>query len=366
MATLTNNDIAKRNNVQVLHEAIVGGSKMQLGPNGSAGEATPTGKIKTIIDNKTKEYPSPKVSDISDYLSSLKSKTLFIEVKVGRVKKYVRLTEIFKSKLFGGTASKSGAGGSERQERGLVDAITTSRQEGKGKKVYTSTLGPTVDILSAMKNDPKDAGDAYIPHMKAGKEPYTDLIMTVKQTNKTKQLRVSMKGDSAPSLAGGGLSGLMDIDSAMTKAIWDKAIKFIKKQGFKQGDIVDANKLPDMSVRIPDDLVQKVVVGTAEIGGPITHMYIGPMDVVSRYNKTNGELTLNGKFYTIEEYIQKIPNFYIVIRKRDIDESGQIKIDIDGETTNAEGLPVLFKSPAKGKNNTRVIVAPHPRGREIT
>jgi hypothetical protein len=365
MATLSNSDIAKRNNVQILYEAIVGGSKLQLGANGTGGDAIPTGKIKITIDNKTKEYPSPKAGDISTYIDSKKSKTLYIEVKVGRAKKYARLTEIFKSKTFGGTASKSGTGGSERQERGLVDAITSSREE-KGKKVYVNSLGSTIDIQSAVKNDPKDAGDAYIPHMKAGKEPYTDLIMTVKQTNKTKQLRVSMKGDSAPSLAGGGLSGLMDIDPAMTKAIWAKAIKYIKKQGFKQGDVVDGAKLPDMSVRIPDDLVEKVIVGTAEIGGPITHMYVGSMDVVSRYNKVNGELTLNGKFYTVEQYIQKIPNFYIVIRKRDLDDDGKIKIDIEGETTNAEGLPVLFKSPTKAKNNTRVIVAPHPRGKEIT
>jgi hypothetical protein len=74
---------------------------------------------------------------------------------------------------------------------------------------------------------------------------------------------------------------------------------------------------------------------------------------------------VNGKFYTVEEYIEKIPSFYIVIRKRDIDENGKIQIDIEGETTNTEGLPILFKSPKKGKNNARVIVTSSPRGVEI-
>ena len=66
-----------------------------------------------------------------------------------------------------------------------------------------------------------------------------------------------------------------------------------------------------------------------------------------------------------EEYMEKIPSFYIVIRKRDIEDSGKIQIDIEGETTNTEGLPILFKSPKKGKNNARVIVTNSPRGHEI-
>lgn len=360
MATLSNTDIAKRDNTQNLYNVIANGSNIQLGSSGMNGNAVPTGKVRITIDKDTKEYNPPKLSDITTYIKSNKTKTFLIEVKVNQSKKFVKLTEIYKSKLFGGTASKSGAGGSERQERGLVDAIMTSQS--LGKKVYIDSLGVNYNIISAMKNDPKEAGGAYIGHYK-NKEPYTDMIMNVKKGNKTMQLRVSMKGESAPSLAGGGLAGLMDIDSAMTRKIWAKAINYIKNQGFKQGDIIKAGEIPDLSVKIPDDLVGKVIIGTSEIGGPITHMYIGPMDVVSNYNKVNSQLNVNGKFYTVEEYIKKIPSFYIVIRKRDIDESGKIQIDIDGETTNSEGLPVLFKSPnKKGKNNARVIVAHHPRG----
>lgn len=363
MATLSNADIAKRDNTQTLYSVIVEGTKIQLGATGSNGEVTPTGKVKITIDDVVKEYNPPKLSDISNYIKSTKKKSLSLEVKIRQTKKFVKLTEVYKSKMFGGTASKAGAGGSERQERGLVDGIMSSQNI--GKKVYVSSLGSNINIVNAVKNDIKEAGNAYIPHTKAGKEPYTDVILTVKENTKMKQFRVSMKGDSAPSLAGGGLSGLMDIDANMTKSIWNKAINYIKKQGFKQGDVIKASEIPDLSVKIPDDLVKKVIVGTPEIGGPITHMYIGPMDVISRYNKASGELSVNGKFYTVEEYMQKIPHFYIVIRKRDIDESGKIQIDIEGETTNAEGLPVLFKSPKNGKNNARVIVTNSPRGREI-
>lgn len=365
MASLSNNDISKRDNINTLYDAIVKGIKLQLGSSGAGGEITPTGKVKITIDGKAKDYNPPKINDLVAYLKSTKQKILQIEVKVGKTpnKKFVRLTDIFKSKMFGGTSSKSGAGGSERQERGLVDAIMTSQNI--GKKVYIQSLGSNFNIVNATKNDPKSAGASFIPHTKAGKEPYTDMILTAKVGVKMQQLRVSMKGDSAPSLAGGGLSGLMDIDPKMTKDLWSKAIKYIKKQGYKQGDIIRASEIPDLSLRIPDDLVQKVLRGTPEIGGPITHMYIGPMDVVHKFEKNSGQLTVNGKFYTIEEYLKKIPAFYTVIRKRDIDDSGKIEIDIDGETTNAEGLPVLFKSPKKGKNNTRVIVAAHPRGKEI-
>lgn len=363
MAKLSNADIAKRDNSQILYDVIVKGTKIQLGASGTEGDVAPTGKVKIIIDNVTKDYNPPKLGDIQNYIKSTKKKSFLLEVKVRQSKRFVKLTDIYKSKMFGGTSSKAGAGGSERQERGLVDAIMTS--QGLSKKVYVSSLGSNYNIINAVKNDPKDAGPAFIPHMKANKEPYTDMIMTVKKGNKTEQLRVSMKGDSAPSLAGGGLSGLMDIDANMTRAVWSKAIKYIKQQGFKQGDVIKASEIPDLSVKIPDDLVKKVIVGTAEIGGPITHMYIGSMDVVSRFNKTSGELSVNGDFYTVEEYMDKVSSFYIVIRKRDIDGSGKIQIDIDGETTNTEGLPILFKNPKNGKNNARVIVANHPRGREI-
>lgn len=363
MATLSNTDIAKRDNVENLHKIIVNGTKIQLGASGMNGDVIPTGKVRITIDKDTKDYNPPTLNDIKSYVKSAKQKNFMIEVKIRQSKKFVRLTEIFKSKIFGGTASKSGAGGSERQERGLVDAIMTS--QGIGKKVYVSSLGEKINIVSAVKNDPKDAGSLFIPHMKASKEPYTDMIMTVKENNKTKQLRVSMKGDTAPSLAGGGLSGLMDIDANMTRNVWSKAINYIKKKGFKQGDVIKAVEIPDLSIKIPDDLVEKVIVGTPEIGGPITHMYVGPMDVTSTYNKQNGELKVNGSFYTVDQYMKKIPSFYIVIRKRDIEDSGKIQIDIQGETTNSEGLPVLFKSPKKSKNNARVIVTNHPRGIEI-
>lgn len=360
MACLSNADIAKRNNIKILYDAIVNGTDMMLGASGSNGKGFPTGKIEIKLNGKTRKYDKINISDLNEYLQSNdRSKSLLIEMKVGKATKKVRLGEIFKSKAFGGTASKSGAGGSERQERGLVDAISESKKV--SKKVYNISLGSEYNIISAVKNDPKDAGSAFIPHKKAGKEPYTDMIMNVSKNNKSMQLRVSMKGDSAPSLAGGGLSGLMDIDANLTKQIWNKASNFIKKKGYGHGDVIDSNNIPDISIRIPDDFVKVVLTGTVDIGGPITHMYIGPMDIVYNIDKS-GKLTLNGSFYTISEYMKKIPDFYIVIRKRDIADDRKIKIDLTGETTNAEGLPVLMKNPKTNKNNTRVIVTNSPRG----
>lgn len=366
MATLSNADLLKRDNAQKLFTLITGKDPFKLGQTGSDGEATATGKVQIFLGTTMTEFgvkKKLKAEDIQEYLKYNKSKRMMIEVnlKSPKTKRMINVTQIFKSKLFGGTNSKSGTGGSERQERGLVDAIMNARLE-KGKSVHVNTLGSNINILEAMKNDKKEAGSNYIPHLKAGKEPYTDLILIVSERNKQKQLRVSMKGDSAPSLAGGGLSGLMDIDSAMTKAVWNKAINYIKKQGFKQGDVIKSSDIPDMSIKIPDELVRKVVVGTADIGGPITHMYIGPMDVTSTYNKSSGALNVNGKFYTVDEYLEKIPSFFIVIRKRDIDASGKIKVDIEGETVNQEGLPVLLKNPKTNKNNTRIIVTNSPRG----
>lgn len=366
MATLSNADLLKRDNAQKLFLLISNQEAFKLGQTGTSGEATATGKVQIFLGNDMSEFGTKrklKIENVNEYLKYKKNKRMMIEVnlKSPKVKKLINLTQIFKSKNFGGTNAKSGSGGSERQERGLVDAVMNAKLE-KGKSVWVDSLGNNVSIIQAMKNDKKEAGNSYIPHLKAGKEPYTDLILNVVERNKQKQLRVSMKGDSAPSLAGGGLSGLMDIDSDMTRSVWNKAINYIKKKGFKQGDTIKSTEIPDLSIKIPDDLVKKVVIGTTEIGGPITHMYIGPMDVTSNYNKTSGQLNVNGRFYSVDEYLKKIPSFYIVIRKRDIDPSGQIKIDIEGETTNQEGLPVLMKNPKTNKNNTRVIVTNSPRG----
>lgn len=46
------------------------------------------------------------------------------------------------------------------------------------------------------------------------------------------------------------------------------------QRGYQSGD-----QIPDIYGEVGEELKQTIVLGTPAIGGPITHMYIGPMDV---------------------------------------------------------------------------------------
>ena len=111
---------------------------------------------------------------------------------------------------------------------------------------------------------------------------------------------------------------------------------------------------PDsMYTDINDKYVKKILVGNKAMGGPIDYMYIGPMDVSGNVT-SQGEITLNGNFYSIEEYMRKIPNFYFRIRKRDIDPDNRMQITF--ERKNKEGYPLVFMSPTTFRNNFRLVV----------
>lgn len=198
----------------------------------------------------------------------------------------------------------------------------------------------------------------------SGKENYTDVNIFGQPRGK-----VSMKDVSAPSMAGGGLAGLMAIDSDLTQKTWDRAIKYISGlPGIKHGSVVSTEAVPDLSIEIPQDLMLKVIKGVPSIGGPISHIYQGPMNLTGQYDKASATLTVNGVFMTPEEYLKKAKQLYIVIRKRDIRDNtpkGKMKIDLKGDSKNNEGLSVLMKDPKTNKNNSRVLVADYIRGKVI-
>ena len=352
MATLSNADISKRNNVSVLVNRINNKAAFKL-TNENSDNFFATGEAKIYIKNEKYSFgfrgkDQITEEDVRKYLDAKGTKRLEIELK-GR--SFVNITRIFKDKEFGGTASKSGSGGSERQERGLVDAINNALTQ--TENVFISQLGRRY-----IKVAKKIEGRA--PN---GKEPYVDVTIKMKSGA---SVDISMKGEAAPSLAGGGLAGIKDIDPNLVNNLWNKAKNYIIRDlGYKDGQVVNANDVPDLSIEIPQRSVRDIFEGSPRNGGPITHMYIGPMDVTSNLNANSGELSLNGTFYSVNEYIKKVDRFYLIIRKRDISEEGKIEIDLNGSTKNKEGLPCLMRDPRTKKNNTRIIIQDKPRGQLI-
>jgi hypothetical protein len=338
MAVISNADILKRNNIENLVNRIDNkGSFNLLTENGDVLVAT--GKVKLVIFGNT--YTEINSDLLRMFLTAKKSSDKFeVEVVHNKTKKFMSTTRFFKDKEFGGVAGKSTGTGSERQELGLINLLNENAT--KANKYYVSSLGIKNKILRAEKNE-------GLSPLK--QEPYIDVFIL---THDGKKYGISMKGDSAPSLAGGGLIGIKSSAPDLLDKIYTEIEKYIKGLGFKDGSVIDANLIPDIFIRIPDKYVKKILVGNKEMGGPVDYMYIGKMDVTGTVNHDTGEIRPNGTFYSIDEYMRKIPNFFFRIRKRDLQPDNMIQISFTKK--NKEGYPLIFSAPKTGKNNFRMVI----------
>lgn len=219
----------------------------------------------------------------------------------------------------------------ERQETGVVNAVNNAVKKNKRNPITVVAGGVAVpNIVSARK---------YTGRQASGSEPYTDVILVPKNS---KEINLSLKGEAAPSLAGGGLRGLETIVPGITERFMQAAFKKLKSMGIKDGD-----KVPDVYGKISAVNKTKIVVGTTAMGGPIDYMYIGPMDVKFTFDGTT--LTLNGTL-TESKYYAKTHNLYFRLRARREDQRFDSK-------AMSGGVPKIYgKSPSKGDSAGRIVV----------
>jgi len=339
MATLQYSDLAKRDNFNVLAKRINGEGGFQLDDQKSPVYKA-TGKVIITKKNKPAMFDgNVSAGTLQMFVDSKTgSDSIDIELKNGNRNNFYRLTKIYKDKEFGGVAAKAGGQGSERQESGLVQALNEAAAS--KNKAFVSSLGRNSYIKSAGKKE----GLSSI-----GKEPYIDIIVETS----SKKYHVSCKGDTAPSLAGGGVASIKLVAPDLIKLMYKTLERHLKTTlKLKEGDVIPADSLPDFYIKIPDEYVKKILVGTPQMGGPVDTMYIGGMNVTS--SMSGNELKLNGSFYSIAQYMKKIGDFYFRIRKRDLDSSNTIKIVYNKKTN--EGYPLLMASPKNNKNNVRVVI----------
>ena len=218
----------------------------------------------------------------------------------------------------------------ERQERSFIDIINRSAKNGP------ITINNIKNVIMANKMEESNL---------LGTEPYTDVILTL-ANNKT--LNISLKGGTesgvsqAPSVAGGGLAGLKSLIPDVISKFLKKANQWYKKR-YKRGDII-----PDVYGKLNDSDVRIVIAGNEAMGGPIHYIYIGPMEVMG--DLKGNKLTLNGKFFTVEEYANKHSIFFRLRKRRD-DQP------YEPEALDAEGNPlILGRSPSKGDSGRRIVV----------
>ena len=226
----------------------------------------------------------------------------------------------------------------ERQENGFVDAIARAFEQNGNKPFTLKTKDATVaNVIKAEK---------FTGRQQSGSEPYTDVVVYTSRG----QLNLSMKGPSAPSLAGGGLRGVEAIIPGIGARFFRAALDNHIKSGLKPGD-----KVPDTYAKLNSKDKMLLVLGNAAMGGPIDFMYIGPMDVVAKFN--NGTLTVNGSLIDAKKYAKQ-HELYFRLRARRVDQT------FDPAASDRQGVPKIYgKSPSKGDSAGRLVVTDKVSGR---
>lgn len=334
MATISYADLEKRNNIEVFVDRLNGGGFQLKDDKSPVMKANGNATIKQGRNTIKFSKNNPLTADTLRTFLKTKAGADYLMIELN--KKMYRVSALFKDKDFGGVAGKSTGAGSERQELGLIDAINQAALHGQA---VIDQISPLVNIKGAAKND----GLSDV-----GQEPYIDVhIMSDKKT-----YGISCKGTSAPSLAGGGVAGMKVVVPDLLPKLYQTVEKELRAAGYKQGDKVSADVVPDYFIEIPASYVESILKGNKKMGGPIDYMYVGPMDV--KASTVGKKLKLNGNFYSIKDYMKKIGKFYFRIRKRDLDPDNMIVVEYNKKSR--EGFPLLMVSPSKGKNNMRIVV----------
>jgi hypothetical protein len=332
VANLQIADIKKRDNAEILVNRIVLGIPF----NTSSGDfLVPTHNIK-INGVLTDVSKIKKLEDI--YAAVFSAKTVEFEATVNGTgsKTFYSVTKVEKDPEFAGKAAGSktiSKSDSERQERGLVAFINEYT-----KKIPNLTIdGIGGYILGAIKQEGLSS---------LGQEPYIDVLIKTTKGD----VGISCKDQTAPSLAGGGLKGLITIDKQLIDTLHETTKKIYAKEGFVEGGEYSTNDLQDLYIEIPESNIYKILAGTPAMGGPVDMMYIGPMDVTA--SLSGSKLKLNGNFYDVREYSRKY-TFYFRLRKRDVINN---KVTVDFSTLNASGYPNILAQKTGGKASARWVI----------
>lgn len=226
----------------------------------------------------------------------------------------------------------------ERQESGVIKKIKDSVN--KNKKNPITLIAGDIKISGVIN------AEKYKGRQLGGSEPYTDVVIFVKKGKKIEEINCSLKGESAPSLAGGGLKGLELAVPGIAKKFMKAAFEELTtNKKLKIGD-----KVPDTFGKISETDKLKIVIGNEKMGGPIDYMYIGPMSVIGKYDEKKNTLTLNGNLIPADVFA-KTHNLYFRLRARREDQR------FDPSTKDKDGTPKIYGvSPSKGDSAGRIVV----------
>ena len=261
------------------------------------------------------------------------------------------LKQIKKTQELGGTGG-SKAQTSERQERGLIDAINSI----EGIKTLVGKNGFEIkNIIKAEKQPDPPRAEAYadLRLIRKGEDPYL----------------LSAKGLQTPSIAGGGLTGITQINDNLANFVADfyqDAYEYYKEI-FDKNDNIDYNTnlyktsyMKDVNRVVPTDLIDDMLRGNKAMGGPVDGYYIGPMEV--KFEVKGNKVITNGEVIPLETFADKYDKIYMHIKKR----SGDYYFTDASQTVNGVTMPLIFTNKPGGKMaKSRLGTNPKPRGQII-
>lgn len=333
----------------------------------------------TIIDDKIKNKTPFKLEDGREEVLTYNDDTysdLFANQKIEDIKKIggasinsfpffkdskgnkLGLKSITKTKELGGSGG-SKAQTTERQERSLIDLINSV----EGTKTIVSKNGSKIEgVVKAEKVEDSSA---------AGTEPYSDVKLIMSDGS---ELLVSAKGPSAPTLGSGGVEGIKLLTKGganpeildFVDEFYNKAYAYYKdivdKEGLEGKNLYKSKSVPDVSIKVPKEIIATILKGTPEMGGPVSYYYIGEMDVDGTVDGQTITIK-NGNFIPIDTFIEeKTGKLYAHIRKRD----GDLYFSTATQNINDRTVPVIFsKKPDGGGTQSRFGIIDKIRGVEI-
>ena len=261
------------------------------------------------------------------------------------------LKQIKKTKELGGTGG-SKAQTSERQERGLIDAINSV----EGIKTLVGDNGFEIpNIIKAEKQPDPPRAEAYadIRLIRKVGDPYL----------------LSAKGIVTPSIAGGGLTGITQINDDLGNFVADfyqDAYEYYKKI-FDANDEIDYDTnlyktsfMKDVNRVVPPSLIDDMLRGNKAMGGPVDGYYIGPMEV--QYTVEGNKIITNGDVIPLETFAEKYDKIFMHIKK----SSGDYYFTDALQTVNGFTMPLIFTNKPGGKMaKSRLGTNPKTRGQII-
>jgi hypothetical protein len=286
-------------------------------------------------------FKNQKVDELRQIGGSRINRFPFFKTKKGQL---VSFNDIIKSAEFGGKGAKSQT--SERQERGLIEFINSI----PGVKTIVSRDGSKIENVIAAEK---------VEKLKGKPEPYSDIKLILPN----QEFFVSAKGSSAPTLGSGGILGIKELTKNnnnpeilnFVSNFYKKAYEYYKKNieiHNLQGQNLYKNKLiPDVSIKVPQEIVKQLLQGTKEMGGPISYYYIGDMNVQLKEQENKNTIEIaNGSFVPIDKFIEEKANkLYAHIRKRD----GDLYFTDAVSDLNGKHIPAIFTKRKNGQGGAQ-------------